>query len=338
MIQWLSLPQERRVQILTQASHQRALRADAIEKDWWVTLILKAVFETKWAPYLVFKGGTSLTKSWQLIERFSEDIDLAVDKELLGFAGTPNRSQLEQLRRKSSAFICGEFKEGLFNTLLALGVEPGQFELRAAFAEDSIRDPQVLELTYVSVLEPDPNPYLREKVLIEVGARSLREPSRPRPVTSMISEVFPTASFAAPPFPVQTVDPRRTFLEKVFLLHEVFYKGDVGKGGDRLSRHLYDLERLMDSEHAEAALQDRELYQGVVEHREIFNKVTGIDYTSHGPETVCFIPPEALRSRWEADYKAMQQHMIYGESLPFGELIKRLEGLQQRFRSIKREE
>ena len=216
--------------------------------------------------------------------------------------------------------------------LLALGVPPTEFEITAKYAGDSIRDPQVLEIQYRSVLEPDPNPYLKDKVVIEVGARSLREPSAPRQVTSIISEIFPGASFAAAPFFVQTVDPKRTFLEKAFLLHELFYKGE--SGCDRLSRHLYDLERLMDTEHAAMALQYKELYDGITSHREIFNKVSAVDYASHQPGTVNFIPPDAQKSVWEADYKAMQENMIYGESLPFRELMERLIELRNRFRQI----
>ena len=334
MIQWLNLEKERRRQILNQTSIKTGIRAHAVEKDWWVTLTLKAVFDTQWAPQLVFKGGTSLTKSWNLIERFSEDIDLAIDKEYLGFQGEPNRSKIERLRRSASTFITTEFKDGLKKSLLNLGLKEDQFQLKARFAEDSIRDPQVLELQYNSILEPDPNPYLKEQVLIEVGARSLREPSSCRSVNYIISNTFPNTSFSTKAFEVQTVDPKRTFLEKVFLLHELFQRSDLEGAQDRMSRHLYDLERLMDTEHAAEALVDKTLYQSIVLHRQQFNKVTGIDYKLHQPNFIDFIPPEQIYSQWERDYRAMQETMIFGESLPFEELIERLKQLRSRFRKI----
>ncbi|MBD0332778.1 MAG: nucleotidyl transferase AbiEii/AbiGii toxin family protein, partial [Chitinophagaceae bacterium] len=309
------------------------IRPHAIEKDWWVTVLLKAIFDTLWALHLVFKGGTSLTKSWKLIQRFSEGIDLAIDKEFLGFKGPPNKSKIERLRRNASKFVSGEFKEGLEKALLDLGVPADQFHINALFAEDSIRDPQVLELQYVSVLEPDPNPYLKEKVLIEVGARSLLEPSSAREITSILSEVFPDASFSTPPFLVQTVDPKRTFLEKAFLLHELFYKSESTKQHDRMSRHLYDLECLMHTEHATAALEDEELYNAIIQHREAFNKVTGVDYGSHYPASINFLPSQEQLSEWESDYKAMQENMIYGKSLAFADLIANLKTLMQRFRN-----
>lgn len=333
MIPWLQLENERRIQILNQAAARTGIRTHAIEKDWWVTRVLQALFTTPWAPHLVFKGGTSLTKSWKLIERFSEDIDLAIDKEFLGFEGKPNKSKIERLRRNASQFISTTFKEGLQQQLVDLGIPANQFELSARYAEDSIRDPQVLELRYLSVLQPDPNPYLREQVLIEVGARSLREPSSRRNINAIVDQEFPNASFAMAFFGVQSVEPKRTFLEKTFLLHELFQRDVQQQGYDRMSRHLYDLERLMDTKHAQEALEDRTLYQSIIEHRLQFNKVTDIDYSLHQPATLNFLPPEEVQQRWESDYRAMQETMIYGESLSFALLLKRLRELKRRFAS-----
>lgn len=334
MSAWIHLPKPRRKEILSQVSNRTGIRSHAIEKDWWITLALKAVYDTPWAKHLVFKGGTSLTKSWQLIERFSEDIDLAIDKEFLGFSGEPNRSKIERLRRNASKFISNDFKNGVEKSLLTSGIPKEEFQINANFAADSIRDPQVLELQYVSVLEPDLNPYLKEKVLIEVGARSLREPSNPREIISIIGQVFPQTSFSDLPFQVQTVDPKRTFLEKAFLLHELFQKGEGTHQHDRMSRHLYDLECLMRTEHSEAALKDTELYNGVIEHRQAFNIVTGIDYSLHQPATINFIPPKEQLNEWETDYKAMQENMIYGKSPAFKDLIENLELLLKRFRNL----
>lgn len=333
MVGWFDLSKQRRVQVLTQASYQTGIRSHAIEKDLWVTLVLKAIFKTPWAAQLVFKGGTSLTKSWKLIERFSEDIDLAIDKEFLGFSGDPNKSKIERLRRTASKFISNEFKAGLEDALIGIGVPKDQFQIDAIFAFDSIRDPQVLELKYVSVLEPNTNPYLKEKVLIEVGARSLKEPFSPRSNTSIISEVFPNASFTDALFEVPTVEPKRTFLEKAFLLHELFQKGESARQHDRMSRHLYDIECLMHTEHATEALKDKELYSEIIKHRQIFNTVSGINYDTHQPATINFLPQQQL-SEWEADYKAMQENMIYGKSKDFNYLMENLRLLLERFRAV----
>ena len=83
MIAWLSLNDEQRRITLEQASIRSGIQPKAIEKDWWVTLSLKALFSSEYAQYCIFKGGTSLSKGWKLIQRFSEDIDIALDPEAL---------------------------------------------------------------------------------------------------------------------------------------------------------------------------------------------------------------------------------------------------------------
>ncbi|RPD47247.1 nucleotidyl transferase AbiEii/AbiGii toxin family protein [Paracnuella aquatica] len=122
-------------------------------------------------------------------------------------------------------------------------------------------------------------------------------------------------------------------MEKAFLLNELFQKGEGDGAHDRMSRHLYDVERLMDTYHAAKAFADKDLYQSIVIHRQQFNKVTGIDYELHQPSTVDFVPGEAGIRHWENDYRAMQEVMIYGESLSFANLIDRLKELIGRFRN-----
>ena len=106
---WLTLSKERRMELLNQATELTGLPEIAIEKDWWVTLALKASFDLKYSPSIVFKGGTSLSKGWNLIERFSEDIDLAIDKKLFGFDDDISKSQIKNLRKKSCEFISTNF-------------------------------------------------------------------------------------------------------------------------------------------------------------------------------------------------------------------------------------
>ncbi|HEX9513227.1 MAG TPA: nucleotidyl transferase AbiEii/AbiGii toxin family protein [Puia sp.] len=331
MLEWLKITDERKRRILNQANTERGLLPHAIEKDWWVTLALQAVFSTKWKDKLVFKGGTSLSKAWGLIERFSEDIDLAMDRQVLGFPEEfVSKAQVAKLRKVTSAFIGKEFRLELEKTLLAMGVPDNQFELTVQETEVEDRDPQVLELGYHSALEPDV--YIAERVLIEIGARSLREPSSNREIKTILYEVFPDQPFAGMPFTIPVVDPKRTFLEKSFLLHEEFSKLPEKIRHDRLSRHLYDLERLMDTEHAVAALDDDDFYARIIEHRQHFNGIRGMDYSFHDHAHINFIPPDAVISQWESDYVEMRRVMIYGKSHEFSILIQRLQELLQRFR------
>ena len=333
MIAWLQHSPERQLELLGQASSRTGLPAMAIEKDWWVTLALKAVFQTQWANAMVFKGGTSLSKSWGLIDRFSEDIDLVLDRAVLGYTDDLSKNKIKALRRDSCSFISGEFRSTLEIQLLNMGITMDLFSLTVKDTTEPDRDPQVLVLNYVSVMEKDP--YLREAVLIEIGARSLREPAEQREVSSIISKALLNNEIAGEPFSVLTVTPTRTFLEKIFLLHEEFSKTEDKVKSERMSRHLYDIERIMRTEYAEKALADKDLYQGIIVHREKFNVVRGLDYSKHQPESISFLPPESLLKEWEADYKAMRESMFYGESLTFRELMARLNDLQKRINQIK---
>ncbi|MEJ7693708.1 nucleotidyl transferase AbiEii/AbiGii toxin family protein [Daejeonella sp.] len=335
MIEWLELTKNRQIEILNLVSAKTGLPAYSIEKDWWVTLALKAAFSSEWTKYLVFKGGTSLSKSWGLIDRFSEDIDLVLDREVLGFSGDLSRNKIKELRKASCKFTSDPFREAIGQALVSMGVDKELFSLSAQATQDSDRDPQVLELNYKSVLVK--GNYIQEAVLMEVGARSLREPSRQREIVSIISEELPDQPFSGSAFSVETVDPARTFLEKAFLLHEEFCKPADKVRIERMSRHLYDLDRLMDTEHGILALGDTDVYRSIIEHREKFNLIKGIDYSGHHPTRISFVPPDDLMQDWEQDYKAMQNSMIYGESRDFATLIGRIIELRDRFRKIKLE-
>ena len=328
---WIKISKERRIEILNQASNTTGLPAIAIEKDWWVTLALKASFALEYSASIVFKGGTSLSKGWNLIERFSEDIDLAIDRKFFGFEGDISKSQIKNLRKISCEFISTTFLEDLTKKFTGWKVD-GECKLNAQPITDSDKDPQVIEIYYNSVF--DKSDYLPQRVLIEVSSRSLIEPNENREINSILSATFPNQEFTTDPFSISTVLPKKTFLEKIFLLHEEFSQETAKIRIDRLSRHLYDLEKLMDTEHGKAAINDGELYNGIVKHRERFNPLRGLDYANHIPGKIKIIPPDTVIKEWEKDYQAMTQNMIYGDPLNFHNLIKRIQELQERINVI----
>jgi predicted nucleotidyltransferase component of viral defense system len=308
------------------------LPAIAIEKDWWVTLCLNASFSLPYNEHIVFKGGTSLSKGWDLIERFSEDIDLAIDRKFFGFEGDISKTQIRKLRKQSCEFISTEFLKDLTQTLTDWGAIT-ECELFAQPVKDSDKDPQVIEIHYNSVV--DTSEYLPQRVLIEISSRSLMEPTEWCEINSILSVNFPKLDFATDAYSIPTVVPQRTFLEKVFLLHEEFSQEPEKIRIDRLSRHLYDLVRLMDTEHGIAAVQDKELYNNIISHREKFNPLRGLDYGNHAPDKIKIIPPESVIQDYENDYSEMTKFMIYGEVLTFDRLIKRISELQTRINEIR---
>jgi hypothetical protein len=161
------------------------------------------------------------------------------------------------------------------------------------------------------------------------------EPCSPRVFSSLVGEHYPNQSFADQPITVATVNPERTFLEKVFLLHEEFQKPTDKIRTDRLSRHLYDLEKLIDTPYFQTVLSDDSLYQGIVHHRSTVTPIRGIDYANHLPSKISIIPPASILKEWQKDYEIMQQNMIYGNSLSFEKLMERIAWIQQKINAKK---
>ncbi|MEJ2194623.1 MAG: nucleotidyl transferase AbiEii/AbiGii toxin family protein [Ignavibacteriaceae bacterium] len=295
--EWLKLSKERKIEIINQVSNRTGLPPIAVEKDWWVTLTLYCSFNQKYSEHIVFKGGTSLSKGWNLIERFSEDIDLAIDRKYFGFEGDISKNQIKKLRKRSCDFISNNFAGDLTSIFTDLNVTD-ECQVKAIETNESDRDPQVIEIDYNSVLEK--SDYVPSRVLIEVSSRSLMEPSEGREINSFIGGTFTDQSFSTKPFTILTVLPQRTFLEKIFLLHEKFSQVNSRTNAERLSRHLYDIEKLMDSEYGNAA----------------------------------FDPPDEVIEEWEKDYNTMKENMIYGIVIDFNSLIKRIEELQNRINQL----
>lgn len=333
MNKWLSVEKERRIAILENISNQTGLSVISIEKDWWVTIVLKALYSMPFAEHLSFKGGTSLSKCWNLIERFSEDVDIAIDREFLGFGGELSKTKIsDKLRRASCAFSRNVLTQELKKQLLNLGIDETQFTVNVDVTSITTTDPEIIEIHYSS--DYDESSYVSKRVLIEVSGRSMSEPREKVNINSVISSTYPTASFAEENFQVNAVSAKRTFLEKAFLLHEEFCKPEGAIRADRMSRHLYDLEKLADTQIAKDALDDTKLYRDIIDHRRKFIGLKDFDYSTLLPATISFVPPIDVIVKWKEDYEKMQSSMIYGASLPFDELIEGITKLNEKFRQL----
>ena len=209
-MEWLKLGDTRKKTIFTQVANNMGIPPYAVEKDWWVTLALKAIFELPIGNNLVFKGGTSLSKGWNLIDRFSEDIDLAIDRSFFGFEGDLSKNQIDKLRKKSCNYVSTQLKDDLHQKFIALGFNANSFSIKEKTIKNSDTDPQTLELDYVPLF--DEYAYVLPRVLIEVGSRSLIEPAESRLLQSIMGQNFKDASFADPSFHVLCVNPQRTFI------------------------------------------------------------------------------------------------------------------------------
>lgn len=336
MTGYLTLNDARQRQILATAAANLGLNEQVIEKDAWVTMVLETLFTIPdIGAHLVFKGGTSLSKGYNLIQRFSEDIDFAINPQALGFeAEGLNPSQIKRLRRASNQFIRERLIPGLTSRMLEIGVPENQFQIDYPDGTGDDADPLPVRVHYHSVLTPGAANYLAEQVLVEISARSMMEPAEPVQLQSLIAEAFPGQPFSGTPFRVPAVWPGRTFLEKLFLLHEQFAQADILPPRNRMSRHLYDVEKLMDTDYAREALANHGLYSHVVAHRAAMTPVRGLSYDNHTPDKISFIPPDAVAEAWRTDYEAFTGNMVIGEALDYDVLISRMTELISRMRSL----
>ena len=325
MSNWLSLNREQQITLFNQAGQETGLPAFAIEKDAWVTLVLRMLFSSELSPYIFFKGGTSLSKVYGLIERFSEDIDLSINREYLGFGDDLSKGKIRKLRRASHNFSLNTLPDILKRQFDQYGINESLYDISVPNVKISDQDPEVVHINYESVFEEET--YLESRVLIEIGARALNEPFEEREITAIIDEQFPEADFTDNPFPVKTILPEKTFLEKMILLHEEFCKPPEKIKYKRMSRHLYDIYQIANTEYGKRAMKDEVLFRNICKHRAIFTPVKGIEYDKLNIAELGFIPPDDFFKQYQDDYAQMQTNMIYGDSLPFDKLVNKLYNL-----------
>jgi hypothetical protein len=335
MTGWLQLTSDQRRTTLEQAFVRSGMQTKAIEKDWWVTLCLKALFSTPYAPYCLFKGGTSLSKGWKMIQRLSEDIDIALAPEAFGmtYQPAPSHSFVKNLKRQGCAFTTTILKPAMEKALRELGVPEGMVTVGAEAVPENRpdKDPQTLFIRYPSLF--DPHPYLTDEVKIEFGVRSFREPFAIIPLQSILTEVFPNPAYPEPPFDVAAVEPRKTLLEKLFLLHEKFHIAERGSIKlERQSRHPYDIVSLLATPAAQEVLEDRPFYDRLLAHRKYYSRLAGIDYEKLEPRSLRFVPFIETVEAFRADYEDMQRSMIYGDSPAFDDLLLQLKFFNGRIR------
>lgn len=351
MAKWIDYSEDERKALIAKVAQAKNIDDAAAEKDWWVTAVLYAVFHTSIAKYSLFKGGTSLSKGWSIISRFSEDIDIALDRafyrDVKGFACAEcaTMTQIRNLREKNQDFIFGEFKCELSKTLKAIGLpvikvldENEMAEERGIDRKTSHdKDPAVLHVFYPSLYTSQKS-YAHPVVKIEISCLSLSEPYEEKPISSLVQQIC-SADFGedidnAFNQTIRTVSPARTFLEKAFLLCEEFQKNKPRTS--RMSRHLYDLDKLSRTEYMQKALSDGKLYLEIVKHREKFYHPSYVDYSKELPESIDFLPPSTVVDAFRADYNEMRSSFIYEkESLSFDDLLVSIAAIQKSFRTCK---
>lgn len=338
---------ERRGLFLTTAGRM-GTQLPLIEKDFWVCWTLDALFNglPKDRPRLLFKGGTSLSKAFDLIKRFSEDIDLVVFRDDIGQAAsiddleqlpskTKRNQRLDGIKRACQKYIedqmLPQLRDIVTKTMTEAKIDPARFNVEL---HEGDPDGQSIRFTYPSVNQGAPMTYIETAVKIEAGARSALDPHQDRVIVPYVAEDFPDSELAAKQ--VTTVEPSRTFWDKIVILHTLRQRYDrkheLLHGGQRVSRHYMDVHALLAAEQAENWLADRDLGEDCVRHAAMFfgSPYSGLDLAKFGSFTLT--PGDAMREELARDYDAMQG-MIFGTVPPLDDVLGRVTELEKRLNS-----
>jgi hypothetical protein len=313
-----------------------------IEKDFWVCWTLDALFNELEAdgPRLLFKGGTSLSKGYGLIERFSEDIDITVFREDIGQAATVKELEsvsgkkrevrLDAIKAACQDYIHGPMLERL-SVLLQQTLKTANLNPNRARVELDTDDPdgQSLLLWYPTATA-EGNAYIRRAIKIESGAKSALDPHAPVVVRPYIADDLPNLDLAVGN--VTTVDPSRTFWDKVVILHGLRRwwdrRGELRGGGQRVSRHYYDVYRLLASETGRKATEDAEMAKDCVRHARMFFNRPDLDLASAVPGSFALTPHDGMLADLRRDYEAMSG-MIFGPIPTVDEVVVAIAELEQ---------
>lgn len=339
-----TLPTIEQAELFQETANRRGVRLRIIEKDFWVCWTLKQLFELPdIGQHLIFKGGTSLSKIFRAIERFSEDIDVSINREYLGFEGDDDPENIENknrrnkkikaLRRTCQRKVNEEVLPALNKSFAeVLGKAEDQRDSSWELIKDET-DPDQQSLLFAYPIDKSSQQvqeieYLKPIVKIEFGARADHWPAERYEITPYAAEEFPDY-FEEPKYLLKVLEAERTFWEKATLLHSEYYLPEEKMKADRISRHYYDLHKLAQTSIAQSALEMPELLDHVIEHKKIFFLRPSDNYDEIRTGNIHMVPPDGRLSALSVDYDKMRD-MFFGEIPSFEEVmesIARLESL-----------
>lgn len=329
-------PARDRLDLFLAAAIRLGAPVNYVEKDFWVCWALNALYRERpvGGPRLLFKGGTSLSKAYGLIQRFSEDIDITVFRddldepasveELEALSGKKRQARLDAIKDACRAYVTGPLREFLDEQIADATGGAGRIEI-----DDADPDGQTLLVWYPEV-EPHDETYVRPAVRIESGAKSALDPHRPVTIKPYIAEDTPDLDLGVGG--VTTIDAARTFWDKVVIAHGLRRwherRGVLRQEGQRVSRHYYDLHCLLHSEVGNPALANRDLGADCARHARMFFNRPDYDLSSAAPGTFAIAPRGTMVEALSRDY-ANTTAMIFGEAPAFDEILESVNQMQR---------
>lgn len=322
------LPAAQRSELFSESAARRGMTPAIVEKDFWVTWTLDKLFRHhELSRILMFKGGTSLSKVFGLIERFSEDIDLVLDWTILTSeipqaerSKTKQQVLNQEIDERGQAYIAGE----LLQQVTACVAPICQCAIDTA-------DHHVLNIRYPAAF---PDRYLRPEVRLEIGPLASWLPFDEYNIRPYTADVFP-AVFNRAECRVRAIKAERTFWEKATILHHEAHRPDGSPQPPRHSRHYYDLAKMAVSPVKEKALADLGLLVSVVEFKERFYPRAWARYDLAKPGTFRLVPSGSVLASVATDYRAMA-NMIFGDYPDFKTIMTQLQVLEDEINGLKK--
>jgi len=327
------MPANARAELFAETADRKALPEAIIEKDFWVCWVLKQLFSTDaLSGRLLFKGGTSLSKIFHAINRFSEDIDLAMDYAALGFTGErdPRREDISKTRRAAilagmmvecQRYIGSEFLPALQTRCREILGTGDAWSL-----EVSKQDPNVVQFRYPTASAKGLD-YLNPQVVLELGTHAEFVPHDNFTIRSFVAEEFPNV-VADGDVAVVALLAKRTFWEKATILHAEYHRPPEKPLPERYSRHYYDVAMMAQGLIRSEALPDTALLAQVVRHKETFYPSGWAHYELAVPGRLRLVPRAERLAALERDYRNMGV-MIFGEPPAFQDILMTLTNLEQ---------
>lgn len=321
-----------RTELFQATAISMGMQPNVIEKDFWVCFMIDHLFnDCKYKKAFVFKGGTSLSKSYHVIERFSEDIDLILDwRKIIDEAVNPweERSKTKQdLFNKQINSEAAKFYENELVPKLNEEIKEKLGDGEWIVIDDE--DEMVVNFYYPQIFETE---YLRSCVRLEIGPLAEWMPSHETVITPFTAEKYP-ALFKQKDTTVLTIDVERTFWEKLTILHKIAYFPEGKPLPARYARHLYDVYNLGNSWVKESAFKRKELLEKDVAFKQKFYYAKGAHYETATLNSIELLPKESIKKELIDDYEAMR-NMIYGNIPSFDEILLFLSELQNQIHKL----
>ena len=326
---YLELSAKDQKDILQTAAVQLGRQESVLEKDVWVCWALETLFSIPNAHPMAFKGGTSLSKVYDIIDRFSEDVDITLDYKRFDdvdyneypemfdpFDDGSSKNQIAKFSDRLKGYVKSYTEKVVVPHLQS---EINKLPTKNSHTIEVDDSGEKIWMSYPSVVE-ESDDYLKARILIELGGRNVIDPNEIHTITPYIASITEGVEYPSPQ--VVVLSPERTFWEKATLIHVECNRGELKQSAGRLSRHWYDLVMLSKHQSGQCAINNRSLFENVVEHKKVFFNSGYANYDNCLAGSLKLLPEDKIIDQLKSDYEQMlASGMMYKEAPSFADIV-----------------